>query len=139
MSGTDDRQVTLLEGLATTRAIRRYTDAEIPDGVRDELPGVLWLFHMGLILFWVHDSSPDQAATKLATARTVPLVVRAIGLVEIPELKALIDELISLVCVARALLGWTSTTATTTGRRRSAGPSSGALMRSIVSGPGGLR
>ena len=91
--------------IARWRTVVEESDAEIPDGVRDELPGVLWLFHMGLILFWVHDSSPDQVATKLATARTVPLVVRAIGLVEIPELKALIDELIALMRDARALLG----------------------------------
>ena len=79
------------------------SDAVMPDDVRAELPGVLWLFQMGLILFWVHDSSPDQIATKLAVARTVPLVVRAIGLIEIPELRALIDDLVALLRDARSL------------------------------------
>lgn len=39
MSTADDRQITLLEGLATTRAIRRYTDDEIPDA---DLATILW-------------------------------------------------------------------------------------------------
>ena len=34
-----DRPIGLLEGLATTRAIRRYTDAPIPD---DDLAEILW-------------------------------------------------------------------------------------------------
>ncbi len=79
------------------------SDAVVPDGVRDELPSVLWLFQMGLILFWVHDSTQDQIATRLATARTVPIVVRAIDLVELPQLKELIDDLIALVREARSL------------------------------------
>ncbi len=86
------------------RHVVEGSDADIPDDVRDELPGVLWLFQMGLILFWVHDGSPDQIATRLATARTVPLVVRAIDLVEIPELRALIDDLIALLRDARSLM-----------------------------------
>jgi len=39
VSTADDQQITLLEGLATTRAIRRYTDAEIPDA---DLATILW-------------------------------------------------------------------------------------------------
>ena len=58
---------------------------------------------MGLILFWVHDRSPDQIATRLATARTVPLVVKAIGLLDVPELRSLIDDLASLLRDVRAL------------------------------------
>ena len=89
--------------IARWRSVVDESDAEIPDDMRGELPGMLWLFHMGLILFWVHDGSPDQVATKLATARVVPLVVKAIRLVEVPELRELIDELLALIGDARSL------------------------------------
>ncbi len=75
----------------------------VPAALRDELPGLLWLFHMGLILFWVHDRSPGQVATRLAVARTVPLIVRAIGLVDVPELRAFVDDLIALLHDLRRL------------------------------------
>lgn len=98
-------------GHARTAAIGRWrdvvdgSDAELPDHMRAELPDVLWLFQMGLVMFWVHDRSVDQIATRLAMARIVPLVVRAIELVEVPELKALIDDVIALVSDARVAMG----------------------------------
>lgn len=77
---------------------------EVADDLRAELPDVLWLYHMGLILFWVHDRSPDQMATRLAMARTVPLIVRVIRLADVPELKATIDDLVALLHDARAMI-----------------------------------
>lgn len=87
------------------RSVIDGADTEIPDIVRTELPEVLWLYQMGLIMFWVHDRSAEQMATKMLAARTVPMMVKAIGLVEVPELKALIDDLIGLMHDARAALG----------------------------------
>src|SRR3982074_1247189 len=43
--------IRLFEGLV------RDTKARIPDELRAELPYLLWLYHMGIILFWIHDSS----------------------------------------------------------------------------------
>lgn len=74
-----------------------------PELVRDELPELLWLFHMGLILFWVHDRSPGQVATRLAVARTVPLIVKAVALVDVPELRSLVDDITALLRDVRAL------------------------------------
>lgn len=98
-------------GPAREAAIERWrrvvdeSDAEIPDHVRDALPEMLWLYHMGLILFWVHDHSADQMATRMATARTVPLLTRVIGLADVPELRALIDDLTALFEDVRTLMG----------------------------------
>jgi len=36
----------------------------IPRDLEPHLPGVLWLFQMGVILFWVVDDSPNQDRTK---------------------------------------------------------------------------
>jgi AcrR family transcriptional regulator len=80
-------------------------DTPVPDAVAGELPELLWLFHMGLILFWVHDRSPSQTATRLAVARTVPIIVRAIGLADVPELRGLVDDITALLRDVRSLLG----------------------------------
>jgi AcrR family transcriptional regulator len=97
---------------AATRdaAIERFrdvvggSDTSVPEAVAGELPELLWLFHMGLILFWVHDRSPGQMATRLAVARTVPIIVRAIGLVDVPELRGLVDDITTLLRDVRTLL-----------------------------------
>jgi AcrR family transcriptional regulator len=79
------------------RTVIEESDATIADDVGAELPELMWLFHMGLILFWVHDRSPDQIATRLAAGRLVPVVVKAIDLVEVPELRSLVEELLGLL------------------------------------------
>ncbi len=88
---------------ARTAAIERWRDVldggdtQIPGAFSDELPEVLWLYQMGLVMFWVHDRSPDQVATRMVTARTVPLVVKAIGLVDVPELRSIVEDLVVLM------------------------------------------
>ena len=58
-----------------------------PKGLRAELPELLWLYQMGLVLFWVHDRSAQAVATRLVVARTVPIVVRAIEVSRLPALR----------------------------------------------------
>jgi len=37
----------------------------------------LWLYQLGIILYWVHDTSQGQARTYDLAARTVPMVEKA--------------------------------------------------------------
>ena len=60
------------------------TKARIPTDLRAELPYLLWLYHMGIILFWIHDSSRKRARTYHLIDQTVDLL----------------DKLISLACNA---------------------------------------
>ncbi len=90
--------------VARWRDVVDGSDADLPDELRAELPGLLWLFHMGVILFWVHDRSPDQVATRLLAARLVPVVVRAVELADVPEARTLVDDVLALIRDARALL-----------------------------------
>src|SRR5216684_4314491 len=48
------------------------TKVRIPNDLRAELPYLLWLYHMGIILFWIHDSSSRRA-------RTLRLIDQKIG------------------------------------------------------------
>lgn len=84
------------------RTVVDGSDADLPDEVAAELPNLLWLAQMALILFWVHDQSPDQVATRLAIGRIAPLISRLIGLVDVPELRALLDDVLGLIGQARS-------------------------------------
>ncbi|MGI9063105.1 MAG: TetR family transcriptional regulator [Pseudonocardiaceae bacterium] len=44
------------------------------------LPELLWRYHLGVVLFWVHDRSPGLGRTSLLVDRTVPMVSRLIQL-----------------------------------------------------------
>jgi AcrR family transcriptional regulator len=78
------------------REVLEGSEAKVPKRLRAELPELLWLFSMGHVLFWVHDPTPGAAATRRVVARTAPLVVRAIGLLRLPGVRGLLDDVIAL-------------------------------------------
>src|SRR6478672_11361 len=58
----------------------RDTRARIPADLREELPYLLWLYHMGVILFWIHDASPKHTRTYRLLDHTVDLLDKLISL-----------------------------------------------------------
>jgi AcrR family transcriptional regulator len=62
------------------------SDAKVGKDLRSELPELLWLYQMGIILYWVHDDSPQTSRTYLLIDRTVPLIDRLISLSRLPVL-----------------------------------------------------
>lgn len=74
-----------------------------PKALRDELPELLWVYQMGMVLYWVHDPSEDAIRTRTLVRRTVPLVVQAIGLAKLPILRSTINELVALIDELRRL------------------------------------
>ncbi|MBI3966681.1 MAG: TetR family transcriptional regulator [Chloroflexi bacterium] len=65
------------------------SSTSVPDDLRAELPNLLWLYQMGVILFWIHDQSPEHRRTYRLVDHTVDLVARAIRLASVPLLRPL--------------------------------------------------
>ncbi|WP_328412676.1 TetR family transcriptional regulator [Nocardia sp. NBC_00403] len=62
-----------------------------------ELPNLLWLAHMGIVLFWVHDRSPDQERTRLLIRRIAPLVERVVALSRLRPLRPVLYPALDLI------------------------------------------
>ncbi len=90
--------------IAMMRTVIDGSDLKVSKAVRAELPELLWLFHMGLVLFWVYDRSEGAAATRLLATRIVPLVQRAIELSRLPVLRTTIHDLVGLVGELKTLM-----------------------------------
>jgi AcrR family transcriptional regulator len=73
------------------------SDTKVPKALRAELPELAWLFFMGIVLFWVHDRSDHNRATRVLVRRLAPTVVRVIGLARLPVLRATIGDLVALI------------------------------------------
>ncbi len=73
------------------------SDAKLDPDLRDDLPDLLWLYQMGMVLFWVHDRSPDQKRTRMLVDRTVPLIARLVGLSRLRVLRPVSREIVSLI------------------------------------------
>ncbi|MEV4317844.1 TetR family transcriptional regulator [Actinocrispum sp. NPDC049592] len=65
-------------------------------GLRAELPRLLWLYLMGIVLFWVHDRSAGRSRSRMLVNRTVPLVDRLIHMSRLPGLRPITREIVSL-------------------------------------------
>jgi AcrR family transcriptional regulator len=63
--------------------------ARIPSDLAEELPRLLWLYHMGITLFWIHDDSPGQKRTRRLMEQSVEIVVKLIQLASLPPMRPL--------------------------------------------------
>jgi Tetracyclin repressor-like, C-terminal domain len=69
----------------------------VPAYLRDRLPELLWLYSMGIVLFWVHDRSPGTERTYRLIDSTVPLAVRLIRLSRLRALGTVTRQVIAIV------------------------------------------
>jgi len=75
----------------------------IPGDLRAQLPYLLWLYHMGIILFWIHDSSPKRARTFRLIDQTVDLLDKLISLASNPLMRPVRKRGLKLVAELREL------------------------------------
>ena len=84
--------------IAFLREVVEGSDARLPRDVRPVLPHLLWLYELGLILFWVHDRSEHQRRSYELVEDTTEAIVRLLSLATRPGLRA----------IRRRLLHWVS-------------------------------
>jgi AcrR family transcriptional regulator len=73
----------------------------IPRDLEPHLPGVLWFFQMGIILFWVVDDSQDQTRTAQLLDVAVPNVARLIRVSSLPLLRPVRKGAIEIVEIVK--------------------------------------
>jgi AcrR family transcriptional regulator len=73
------------------------TKARIPSDLRAELPYLLWLYHMAVILFWIHDSSPRHARTYRLIDQSVDLLDKMISMASNPLMRPVRKRALALV------------------------------------------
>jgi hypothetical protein len=71
--------------------------AKLDPELRKELPELLWLCWMGVVLFWVHDGSPEQRRTRRLIDGVVPLVDRVVGLSRLRVLRPALRQVLALI------------------------------------------
>ena len=60
---------------------------KLPADIQPYLPRLLWLYQMGLLLFWVYDASPDQRRTLALFEGTLKMLVLTLRLASFPLLR----------------------------------------------------
>ena len=84
--------------IAFLREVVSGSDLRLPRDVVPTLPHLLWLYELGLVLFWVHDQSPEQRRTYELVDDSTDAIVRLLSLANIPGLRI----------IRKRMLGWVS-------------------------------
>ncbi len=72
-------------------------DIKVPADLKPRLPYLLWLYQMGIILFWIYDRSPRQQRTQALMEKSLGLVVNLLRLSGMPLMKPLRKTMLELV------------------------------------------
>lgn len=83
------------------QAIAASRDVRVPDDLAEHLPMLLWLYQMGLILFWIYDRSRGQKRTRALREKSLPLLVSALKMARFSLLKPLRKKVVDLIVVAQ--------------------------------------
>jgi hypothetical protein len=85
------------QGIQLFDKVLEGATARIPKDLKAELPYLLWVYSMGIVLFWIHDSSPKHRRTYRMIDHTVDLLDKLINLASNPFMRPLRKQALRLV------------------------------------------
>lgn len=82
------------------RVIAESRDMQAADELASRLPMLLWLYQMGLILYWIYDRSPGQRQTSMLREKSLALLVSGLKISRFALLKPLRSKIVDLIDLA---------------------------------------
>lgn len=79
------------------REVLEGSNARVSGDLGERLPELLWLASMGIILYWVHDTSPGCARTYRLIDAAVPVIGRLVTAARIPVLRATLRDITAII------------------------------------------
>ncbi len=88
------------------RMIAESRDVRVPTELAPHLPKLLWLYQMGLILYWIYDRSPGQQQTRMLREKSLALLVSGLKLTGFALFKPLRSKIVDLIVLAEGGQGY---------------------------------
>lgn len=86
--------------------IEESRDVRVPTELAPHLPKLLWLYQMGLILYWIYDRSPGQRQTRMLRKKSLTLLVSGLKMIGFALLKPLRSKIVDLIVLAEGWQGY---------------------------------
>jgi AcrR family transcriptional regulator len=83
--------------IALYAEVVRGSDARIPADIAELLPLTLWLYQMAILYFWIFDRSPGRLRTLEVIDETTDLIVKLLGLANLPVLRGSRKRILGLI------------------------------------------
>jgi AcrR family transcriptional regulator len=78
------------------------TGTSVPKDLAPHMAKMLWLYQMGLILFWIYDGSKEQRRTKALLQKTIGLVVLLLKASNLPLMRPARRTVIEIIEIMEA-------------------------------------
>jgi AcrR family transcriptional regulator len=85
------------QAIALFEQIVEGSKERMPKDLRAEIGYMLWLYYMGIVLFWIHDESTGRSRTYRLVDRTCDIVTRLISLASHPFMRPLRKSALRLI------------------------------------------
>ena len=85
------------EVVALYGEVVRGSDARVPADIAEMLPLTLWLYQMAILYFWIFDTSPGRLRTLEVIDETTDLIVKLLGLANLPMLRGSRRRIVGLI------------------------------------------
>jgi AcrR family transcriptional regulator len=72
------------------------TTSAVPEKLKEKLPEILWMYKMGMILYWIYDKSPRQKKTFEFIDQSSSLIAKLITLSNLPLLKGFSQQIVEM-------------------------------------------
>lgn len=89
------------ESTALFAEVLHGSTLKVDPQLREEAPELLWLAYMGVILYWVHDRSPEQHKTRALIDAAVPIIEQLLRLSRLRILRPLTRDVLALVATVK--------------------------------------
>lgn len=73
------------------------SDVSVPKDVAADLPRLIWMYHLGLIYFWIIDESPGQRRTQRLVDATLDLLIQLLKLSSLPLMGPLRKRMVKVL------------------------------------------
>lgn len=93
---SDESLATRRESTALFAEVVSGSKLRVSKEMAAELPNLLWVWHMGVVLFWLHDDSKRRERTRRLVRATVPLLEKLVTLGSLPILRGMTKDGLAL-------------------------------------------
>jgi AcrR family transcriptional regulator len=76
--------------------VLKTTTTPVPEKLKEKLPEILWMYKMGMILYWIYDKSARQRKTFQLIDQSSILIARLISLSNLPILRGFSEQIVRM-------------------------------------------
>ena len=81
------------------RVAMNGSNVKVPEDLDAHLPRLLWLYQLGLILFWIYDRSAGKQRTKVLMEKSLGLVVNLVRISGLPLMRPVRKRVLELMAM----------------------------------------